>query len=274
MTLPENFTPSQHLKDVLIKVYNRFVKEEFKDDDDNLNINTPKSSLRTACLINKNDSQIVINNRMMLYYFCLRKASDLQVPIVGIPLDDYSEKVTFRPQITLFFKEKLEDVEKGYYQLKSQLSIRIPNETHLTITDNKLNVIANKIKVIFGGQTPLYFKRGKMCCHYHDKENGFKFQLYVFNENEGKKVIDKTLSIFGLNPNWEYLNKSQNEAPSKAFSIIPETKRILGENRKLPRKRPIGTVHFYRATAEIYGVNQSIELYSTDSHILSKYSKK
>lgn len=259
----DNFSPSQHLKDVLRKTYNKLVREEFEDiDTDALDISTPRTSLKTACLIDTNDSQILINNRMMLFYFILRKAQDLQPSIAGLPLEDYAQKVTFRPQITLFFKENDGAVEPGFSPLRSQVSIRIPNETHETISKSELTSYANKIKTSFGGATPYNFKRGKYCVHYLDKEEGFRFLLYVFSKAEGKDVISKVLDLVGKVPKLEYLSCSENEDPSTAYPTMPSTKIIVGQSRKMPRKRPVGTVYFTHATAEIYGVNRPIVLYS------------
>lgn len=266
MPVPEGFTPVQHLKSVLIKTYNKIVKEEFEDlDPDDLDISTPRASLKTACLVDSDDSQILINNRMMLFYFILRKAQDLQPSIAGIPLEDYAQKVTFRPQITLFFKEKEGAVEEGYSPLRSQVSIRIPNETHETISKTELTSYGNKIKLSFGGATPYYFKRGKVCVHYHDKEQGFRFLLYVFSKAEGKDVIDKVMDIVGKTPNWEYLSASENEDPVSAYPTIPPTKVIAGETRRMPRKRPVGNVYFQYATAEVYGIPRPIILYAVST---------
>ena len=263
MTLAEGFTPVQHFKSVLLKIYNKMVKEEFEDlDPDDLDITTPRNSLKTACLISPEDSQILINNRMMLFYFLLRKAQDLQPSIAGIPLEDYAQKVTFRPQITLFFKEKEGSVEEGYSPLRSQVSIRIPNKTHETISKSELISYGNKIKFSFGGATPYYFKRGKVCVHYHDKAEGFRFLLFVFSKSEGKDVINKVLDLVGKTPNWEYLSSSENDDPVSAYPIIPPTKIIAGETRKMPRKRPVGNVYFQYATAEVYGVPRPIVLYA------------
>ncbi len=263
MALPEGFTPVQHLKDVLRKSYNRFVKEEFEDiDTDDLGIATPRTSLRTACLVDEGDSQILINNRMMLFYFILRKAQDLQPSIAGIPLEDYAQKVTFRPQITLFFKEHDGAVEPDYSPLRSQVSVRIPNKTHETISRSDLIGYGNAIKASFGGTTPYYFRRGKVCVHYHDKEEGLKLQLYVFSKDEGKNVINKVLNLVDKTPKWKFLSFSETDDPSSAYPTIPPLENIIGESRRMPRKRPVGNVYFQYATAEIYGIPRPVMLYA------------
>lgn len=267
MTTKETFTPVEHFKSVAIKTYNKLVKEEFRDIEDDLteDITTPRSSLKTACLIKDNDSQILINNRMMLFYFTLRKASDLQAPIAGIPLDEYQQKITFKPQITLFFKEKQSEVETGFFPLRSQISIRLIDETNSTITNAKLTSIATEIKREFGGINPFKFKRGKICVHYHDKETGYKIFLYVFSKQEAKDVLAKVLGLVNKTPQWEFLTASENDSNSEAYPTLPQQKNILGELRRLPRKRPVGNVYFTHATAEIFGVPKPIFLYGGEN---------
>ena len=56
MPLPDNFSPWEHLQNVLRQVHNRIVKEEFSDITDDDDIVTPRGSLKKACLLDDNDS--------------------------------------------------------------------------------------------------------------------------------------------------------------------------------------------------------------------------
>lgn len=263
MTTNNNFTPVEHFKSVAIQTYNKLVREEFKDIEEDLSnsITTPRSSLKTACLINPNDSQILINNKMMMFYFVLRKASDLQPPLAAIDYESIQQKVVFKPQITLFFKEKQSEVETGFFPIKSQISLRLIDETHLTITNSKLKSIATKIKSDFGGNTPFKFRRGKISISYKDKNNGYRFWLLAYSKDEAKNLLSNILGLVNKTPQWEYLNVSETDNSSEAYPILPPQKNILGELRRLPRKRPVGNVYFSHATAEIYGVPKPIFLY-------------
>ena len=261
--LPDNFTPVQHLKDVLIKVYNKLVKEEFKDIDESLDpdITTPRSSLRTACLIDNNDSQISINNRMMLFYFLLRKASDLQAPLYGIPKATYDESFKYRPTVTLYFKEDQEDVDPDYQPLRTQISFRLMNETETTISKTELTTLATKIKQEFGLNNGYKFKRGKTLCAYQDKSKGYQLRIFAFSELEGKEVIGKILDLQNNSPEWEFLTINKNESESTAYPTIPPLKTILGKQERMPRKRPVGFVRFTHATCQVWGKTKPITLF-------------
>ena len=264
MTLPENFTPVQHLKDVLIKAYNKLVKEEFKDIDEELDpdITTPRSSLRTACLIDNNDSQISINNRMMLFYFLLRKASDLQAPIYGIPTGTYHETFKFKPHVTLYFYEDLGDQEEGFQPLRTQISFRLMDETELTVSRSQLIALATKIKQEFGLNNGYKFKRGKYLCTYNDPEHGYRLKLFTFSDTEAKDVIKKVLDIQGHIWDSSKFNYSVNESPSSAYPTLPPQKNILGKLERVPRKRPVGFVRFSHSTIALWGKTKPVTLYS------------
>jgi hypothetical protein len=263
MTLPNGFSPVQHFKSVAIKTYNKIVKEEFKDIDDNLDpdITTPRASLKQACLIDNDDSSIMINNRMMLFYFVLRVAQDLQAPIYGIPVASYNESFKYRPTVTLYFKEDLEDVDPDFQPLRSQISYRLMNKNETTLTKTELTTLATKIKQEFGINNGYKFKRGKVFCSYIDKENGYQLRLFVFSDTEGKEVINKILDLENKTPNWEYLTISQNENPTEAFPTLPPLETILGKQTRLPRKRPVGYVRFTHATCQLWGKTKPVTLY-------------
>jgi hypothetical protein len=271
MTIPENFSPTKHLQSVLISVYNKFVKDEFKDfdiDDLGLNITVPRQSLYKACKITSEDSQIIINNRMMLFYMVCRKAQDMQAPIYGIPVGQFLETRRFRPQVTLYFKEDAEDIDPDYRAITAEISFRLMNESETTISKAELTTLANKIKAEFGGLTPYRWKKGKTVCSYIDPENGYSMQIYAFSKTEGKEVIGKVLDLRNKTPQWEFLTVNENEEPSQAYPTIPPSKTILGKSTRLPRKRPVGYVRFLRATCQVWGVTKPIALYDRTGQLL------
>jgi hypothetical protein len=49
------------------------------------------------------------------------------------------------------------------------------------------------------------------------------------------------------------MNVKTNQNTSEAYPTIPPTERIYGENRKLPRSKPIADVRFVRAELHIWG---------------------
>lgn len=264
MTIPETFSHSKHLKTVLIQTYNKYVKDTFKDidiDDLGLNINVPRESLLRACKIDPDDSQIVINNRMMLYYFVTRAAQDLQPPNYGVPVGLYNEVKRFRPQVFLYFKEDAEDVDPDFRAIDSQISFRLMGESELTLSIAQLTLLANKVKTEFGANFGYRWHRGKVLCTYTEPEKGYGLKLFAYSASEAKEVIAKVLDLQNHSPDWQYFNSSENDAASTAYPTVPPLKTVLGKSIRMPRKRPVGYVRFQRATVNIWGVSKPVSLY-------------
>jgi hypothetical protein len=263
MTLPEGFSPVDHFKSVAIRSYNKLVKEAFKDIDESLPeaINSPRASLRTACLIQNNDSSILINNRMMLFYFTLRQAQDLQAPLYGIPVGQFHEKRRFRPQVCLYFREPLDEVDPDFHPLRAQIQFRLMDETETSLSKAELTSLANKIKSEFVvGNSGYKWRKGKVSCFYHDPEKGYTLRIYAISANEGKQLIGKVLDLRNDSPEWEKLTINESDLPSAAYPTLPPLRNIVGQSTRLPRKRPIGNVIFQRATCSVWGLTKPINL--------------
>jgi hypothetical protein len=268
MPLPDNFSPAEHLQDVVMLVQNKIVKAEFNDvgDDDWVHdIATPRASLRVACTHQDADSIAMTQIRLDLFYLVLRKAKDFHPAIFGIPSIDFQERMLYFPQVQLYFEEKYNEVETGYDQVRSQISLRLIGETSVTFTVSEATTIAHKIKTLFNaGGIPFFFKRGKDLATYTDQTKGYFFQLYVFDETNAKKVIEQVLDIRGHTPDWKLLNIKKNAEPSIAYPTVPPPKTILGKSVKQPRRRPVGTVRFICAVAHLHGRPEPLVLYDPD----------
>ncbi len=255
MPLPANFREWDHLRSVLIKTHNRDVREEFADlggGDWDASISTSRGSLRVACTIKATDSAITVCLRFFLYYFLLRKASDLQAPLYGIPVGIYHQTRKFRPQVRLYFREDLNDVEEGYRPISAEITFRLMNETTETITRAQLTTLATRIKNGFATGNGYRWFKGKVLMSYNDPERGYKIQLYAFNETGGKDVIAKVLGIQNHTPDWKNLTINENSEPTQAYPTIPPLQTIVGKSVRMPRKRPSGYVRFQHATCAIW----------------------
>lgn len=248
----------EHLQNVLIQVQNRIVREDFSDvteDDDN--IATPRSSLRSACLLRDQDSATITLNRLMLFYVMLRKASDFHPALYTTLVDHYQQRVHFAPQVTLYFKEDLADVEEGYAPISAEISFRIADETETSITRSKLTTLANKIRTEFATGNGYRWQKGRTMLSYRDPDRGYRFQIYAYSEAEGKGVIDKVLDIQNHTIDRDCLSISQlDQAPP----IVPPLHSVLGKSRRKPRRRPVGFVRFQYAEAHIWSIQQPITL--------------
>ena len=264
MALPSDFSPWEHLQNVVRLVHNRIVKEEFADLGDDSwdeDISVPRGSLRVACTMLDNDTAEMTLIRMMLFYLSLRKAQDMQAPIVGIPLLSFQETRKYKPQIMLYFQEDWQDVDHNYQPVTGEISFRLMNQETTSITNAEVTNWANKVKTNFGTGTGFVWKKGKEFTSYTDKEKGYQLQLLVRDLAEGKKVVEQVLDLQGHTPDWSKLNHLKNEAETIAFPTIPGNQTILGKSYKKPRKRPIADVRFQYAALNLHGFPKPIILY-------------
>jgi hypothetical protein len=276
MPLPDNFSPAEHLQDVVMLTQNKIVRAEFNDvgDDDWVHdITTPRASLRVACTHVDADSVDMTLIRLWLFYGVLRKAKDFHPSIYGIPATSFQETNKMHPQVHLYFEEKATEADPGYSILRSQVSFRLMNETTDTLTKAEATALGTKIKSLFNSGSAFFWKRGKELASYVDQEKGYYFQILVFNETEAKKVIEQVLDIRGHSPVWKKLTMHKNTEPAAAFPTIPVTKQIMGKATKQPRRRPVGTVRFVNAVLMLHGKPDPIVLYDPSGTYLGALVK-
>ena len=258
MTLPDNFQPSEHFQDVAKRLYNRDVREWFSDITAD-EIETSRGSLRQACTHMEDDSLILTVGRMMLFENTIRSRFSHR----GTGQTTYSPRVIRRnkPKVLLYFLEDYQDVEADYAPVAGEIGFRLMDETEDTLTESRLTLIAQKVKTEFGASGGYVWRKGKVRASYSDWDKGYQFQLLCRNESDARTLIGKVLDIQGHTPDWENLNISENSEPASAYPTIPEQGRILGELRRLPRRRPIADVRFQYASVKLKGIQNSIALY-------------
>ncbi|WP_198648741.1 hypothetical protein [Cyanothece sp. BG0011] len=264
MVLPLDYNDFEHLQSVIRKLHNKEVREAFSDlggDEWLPNINSPRASLRQACTIYDSDSALIMLLKQNLYFLTLRKAKDYQAPILGMPKGSLDPIRKYKPQIYLYFKEDSGDVEEGYGPVEGRISFRLMDEDSESITKTKLTTLANKIKTEFGVSNGYTWKKGKEYYSYTDKEKGYQLQILAFSETEAKQLINKVLDIQGHTFSAKKFRKSSNDDPTSAYPTIPPNQSILGELVREPRLRPVATVRFQYAIANLWGRPQPIPLY-------------
>ena len=242
--LPDNYNPWEHLQSVVLKTFNREVREEFSDTTDDDGISTPRSSLKQACLIHDNDTAPMIIIRLILYYFMIRKARDLMPPIYGVPEGSSRVTVVDSPRILLFFQEDYQTVEKGESPVTGEISFRLTDETSTSITESKLRSLATKIKNEFATGNGFVWNKGKNYYSYIDKKKGYEFKILANTESEAWSVVGKVMDVQGHTPDPGKFTTSENKSPSSAFPSSPGSQVILGKSRKKKRIRPVVNVRF------------------------------
>jgi hypothetical protein len=265
MPLPENFSHTDHFQDVNKRLWNKIVRDYFKDittADDNLDLTTSRQALLRACLHDSNDSINLTIGRMLLFLFGTTYVKD-QYPIVaGDLLEVVEGKRRFHPRITLYFRQDALDAEVGYQTVPLEISWRIMDETHQTITKTKLTTIAQQIKTRFGSGSGYLFRKGRKLIRYFDEDNGYEFKILARETTDAKNLIQEILAINGHSYQSELLKTSTTESEVDAYPSNPGTQVILGKRKNKPRQRPIADVRFRYAYALVQGYNQPIYLYS------------
>lgn len=257
MALPANYNGWEHLQSVLMQVQNRIVRTEFSDSTDDDNITTPRGSLKVACMLRDDDSAIETLIKLFLFYFILRKASDFQGAIYGIPSISFQEQFTFAPQIRLYFLEDARDVEQGFSPVEGDITFRLTRETPETITPSEARNLATRVRTAFTSAGGFVWKKGRVKVTYLDKKKGYDFRLFVISEAEGKRIIEQVLDIQGHTPEWDFLTIHESRA---TFPIVPGNHTVYGKTRRKMRRRPRADVRFRWAELHIHGLPNPVVL--------------
>lgn len=264
MTLPSSFSSFDHLQDVVRRVHNRLVREEFSDiggDDWDPDITTPRGSLRTACLLADNDTGDMVQMRYNLFYFDLRKAKDLQTPVYGMPLPDVQASRKFKPQITLKFCEDASDVDEGKYPVWGEISFRLMTINPATFSKTDSIALGKDIKRIFGAGNGYVWKKGKKYFSYTKKEEGYQLQVLARDKSVAKNLVEKVLDIKNKTPDWRYFKTNETEEELEAYPYTPPTHTVMGEVIREPTRRPNVDVRFQWAELDLWGKGRPLILY-------------
>ncbi len=270
MPEPDNFTPVEQFQDVNKRIWNKLVREYFRDVtalESNLDLTTPRQALLKACLHKEDDSLMLTIGRMQLFLHGTTYTRDQYPVVAGSLLSEIDSTITYRPKITLFFTEDAEDAEAGYKPVEMEVSWRLINETSASITEAQLRSIGTKIKTNFGAGNGRIFKKGRKIVHYLDRDRGYNFLLRARDLAEGKDLIREILTMNGDTLDTNILRVSETDSETDAYPYNPGTQLILGSRKSLPRRRPLVNVRFKYAYATVHGYNKPIYLYSRSSFI-------
>ncbi|MFB2980872.1 hypothetical protein [Microseira sp. BLCC-F43] len=252
----------EHLQSVYRQIHNQQVNEFFRNVDLPENIddirNIPaKASLKKACLIKDNDSASMMDMRVQLFNLIKGDRHSIMANY-----DRIVSKRKHKPQITIYFYEKREDVDEGYEPITGEISFRVMNAgLDDDISESQARTFGQKIKLIFGGNEGLVWRKGKDLLSYCDWDKGYQLQILCRDKSEGRRIVEKILQIQDHVPEWERANYKANEAPSTRYPTLPPTKTIFGRAKRMPRERPIADVYFRYAAILIRGMTQPVVIY-------------
>ena len=261
MATPPDFNDVENLTDIVRREHNREVKAWFANTPDN-DVSTPTSRLKLACLIKDDDPLLVALQRQWLFEITIGKSRSLQVPVYGIPVTAFTIQRRHRPQVSLYFQQNSLQVRKGDAPVTGEISWRLMDESTDSMTQSKLEVIANKIKNIFGGTTATYvWKKGRTMCSYTSWEEGLQLQILADGEQEGERVTKDVLRAHGGTYDSTKFNVNKNKNPLNKYPQTRKTKTILGKTVQLLIERPVADVRFRYATLALHGLARPIHLY-------------
>ncbi|PSB16050.1 hypothetical protein C7B65_22765 [Phormidesmis priestleyi ULC007] len=267
MPLPNDYNAAEHLQDTIKRVYNGEVREWFADViGEQLDLSTPRASLKTACTHQEADSTDMTVSRQLLFDMVIKQT--FKTVSGGSERDlNYTILRKTKPILKLYFLEDHIDTDPDYRQVEGVIGVRLMGQTSTTLSKTEAIAYGNKVKTLFGTGKGFSWKKGKEMCSYSDWAKGYQLQLLVRNETEGKRIVEQVLDIQGHSPDWEFLNMSVNSEPSQAFPTIPPRETILGKSHKLSRRRPISEVFFQHASIKLAGLPKPVYIYDRSGRI-------
>jgi hypothetical protein len=177
-----------------------------------------------------------------------------------IPVTTFQDHYRFAPHIKLYFSQLTKETQNNLPPVTGEISYKIIGETEETFTPTNARARAEKIRQLFANPELFIWQKGKIIVSYLDKNQGYDFRLRVKNETEARKIIIQVMSIENKSPRWELLNLHESRA---IFPEIPATKRIYGEQHRLPRRRPLEDIRFRYAELHLWGRPKPITLVDT-----------
>lgn len=257
MPLPANFSPVEHLHDLIRKEHNKRVNAWFKNQKKD-SIETPKENAYQACLIRDEDDANTMILRKLFFEFDVGQAQALQAPIYGVPVAEHQRDVKYKPQVKIYFQERLTVSSPGNRTrgARQEITFRLMDKSSDTISRTDAERLATAIKREITNPL-LIIDKGKYKATYLDEEHGYDFRLLVENEAEAVRVIRQVLAIQGHSYNDDHFQFIKN---SRAYSMNPGTHRVYGQTVTKPVLRPTVPVRFRYAQLMIYGRTAHINL--------------
>jgi len=268
-SLPENFDPFAHLKEVYVPQHNAAVKLFFADlaTDWKPNIATARSSLRVACTINKDDNELMIAMRHRLLFDILGWGQSNLIVYNGSK-NDIAPPVDGHPKIYFYFSQDVQSVppvdtatKVVVTRLDAEYSFRLMHETSATITKAKLTSLATLIKEFFVvGGVGIHFTKGKNIYRYSDPIQGYRLMIYANAQTDALPIIEALLECQEIVYD---KNKLSTHEPLRDNTSAAIEQIVYGKEVFPPKFRPIANVRFRHARAEIALMKQPIYLVDT-----------
>lgn len=196
--------------------------------------------------------------QLMAFYQLFEKNNDRG--LYTIPVTTFQDHYTFAPQIKLVFYQLRNETVNNRPRVHGEISYRVVGETEETFTPANARTRAERIKTLFAQSELFIWQKGKIVATYLDKRNGYDFRLYVKNETEARRLITQVMTIESKQPSWDKLHITESRA---TYPEDTATRRIYGEQHKLPRRRPREDIKFRYAELHLWGKAKPVTLVDT-----------
>lgn len=177
-----------------------------------------------------------------------------------IPVTTFQDHYTFAPQIKLMFYQLTNETTNNNPPVTGEICYRVIGETEETFSEANARTRAQRIRTLFAEPQLFVWQKGKQIATYLNRKDGYDFRLYVKNELEARKIITQVMAIENKSPEWENLVMHESK---RNFPEIPGTKRIYGEQRRMPRRRPLEDIKFRYAELHLWGLTKPVTLVDT-----------
>jgi hypothetical protein len=266
MPLPDNFNEWEFLQDTVRRWHNKAVTQYFRNQEVN-DISTPKAALRHACTMKDGDTSTMTMMRLWLFEVTAGRLQSVQTPIYGIPVTEHQRNVEFKPQVKLYFKERLSPTETDRLNpATGEITFRLINETGATYSRAKAEAMAKDIKREFGN--PIFaWDKGIYYYYYRDFERGYDLRLLVKSKTEGERLARAVLAIQGHSFSDDLSDFQEN---TRAYPANPGNQIVYGQTVKKPVKRPRAEVRFRYAQLLLHGRLKVISLVATPEAALKQ----
>ncbi|MBD2503129.1 hypothetical protein [Anabaena azotica] len=229
--------------------YNREVFDWFKDADE-----FPKrKEVRDILLIGAKDSIQIAQVKMRSFREIIQKSHLKQSgDIVGIPKTVFDADVTYKPEVTLFFRQSKQATPQNKTSKTARVSYRLMNQSSSSLSKADLKALGKSIYDDFA--KPGYrFNKGKIIAWYTQPEEGLHLQIYSHTEEIGETVVKKILQHRNLTFDEKFFKFTK---PSRNSDPTPGNIVILGETKEKPVWRPTVFVEFTHAMINLHGDTQ------------------
>lgn len=172
--------------------------------------------------------------------------------VYGVPIEQFGEKVQFKPQICLKFREleiNQSDLPVRNYKLEKEISFRLLGDEIPKNFDDLTN-LREKILAAFSNYS--WVVSSENTYTYRDFSRGYRLAIDI--ERDGfTEIVTKVLSVQDHTYEEQYVGYTKVNRPP-----TPPKGTVLGKEIDLPFRGRFGTVVFWKAEYKQEGIEDKI----------------